>query len=365
MQEQKKSRRRKAPPNTEWHGDTLYGRIRLNGKQKRWSLRTSDVDLARQIIAADIERLKAEVWSPDCSRVRYEDMFASWAERHIGHEVAGLTVKRYAVSLKQLEPFLRGKFKDEIAKALISAIVDGRRAAGVSTATIKRDLGALASVLDYNDAEPNVARDRLKKLKERRDPIVLPEISHIERMIARAPGCLGALVHVAWLTGCRLDELVGAERAKLDHNRRQFTVRGKRNKLRVVDLDFGSAYDVIRKLPIRLGCKWLFWHGDGQPYRNLSSRFAAIVRSEHARAIEEAKKAGLDEADFLPFRFHDMRHRHAVDWLKADRSIYDLQQRLGHTSIRTTEIYLTFLTPEERRVVMFGVQQGSLKESQV
>ena len=68
MREQKKSRRRKAPPNTEWHGDTLYGRIRLKGKLKRWSLRTGDVDLARQVVAADIERLKAEVYSPD-SRV--------------------------------------------------------------------------------------------------------------------------------------------------------------------------------------------------------------------------------------------------------------------------------------------------------
>jgi integrase/recombinase XerD len=342
MGDQKKGRRRKAPPNTEWHGDTLYGRIRFKGKLKRWSLRTSDVDLARQVVVTDIERLKAEVYSCDYSRVRYEDMFASWAERHIAHEVAGLTVKRYAVSLKQLEPFLRGKLKDEIDKALISAIVDARRAAGVSTATIKRDLGALASVLDYNEVEPNVARDRLKKLKERRDPIVLPEVAHIERMIARAPGCLSALVHVAWLTGCRLDELVGAERAKLDHNRRQLTVRGKRNKLRVVDLDFGDAYDVLRKLPVRLGCKWLFWHGDGVPYRNLSSRFAAMVRGEHARAIEEAKKAGLEEADFRPFRFHDMRHRHAVDWLKAGRSIYDLQQRLGKARLKLVEVRYCF-----------------------
>ena len=365
MREPKKSRRRKAPPNTEWRGDTLYGRVRIKGELKRWSLRTGDVELAREIVAADIERLKAEFFNPDYSRVRYEDMFASWAERHIAHEVAGLTVKRYAVSLKQLEPFLRGKFKDEIDKVLISTIVDARRAAGVSTATIKRDLGALASVLDYNEVEPNVARDRLKKLKERRDPIVLPETSHIERMIRRVPGCLGGLVHVAWLTGCRLDELASAERTRLDHNRRQLTVRGKRNKLRVVDLDFGGAYDVIRKLPVRLGCKWLFWHGDGEPYRNLSSRFGTLVRGEHARAIEEAKKAGREEADFRPFRFHDMRHRHAVDWLKAGRSIYDLQQRLGHTSIRTTEIYLTFLTPEEKRAVMFGVQERSQNESQV
>ena len=154
MREPKKSHRRKAPPNTEWHGDTLYGRIRIKGTLKRWSLRTSDVELARQIVAEDIERLKADIFHPSKTRVRYEDMFASWAERHIAHEVSALTVTRYAVSLKQLEPFLRGTFKDEIDKGLISTIVDARRAAGVSTATIKRDLGALASVLDYNEVEP-------------------------------------------------------------------------------------------------------------------------------------------------------------------------------------------------------------------
>ena len=137
------SRRRKAPPNTEWHGDTLYGRIRIKGTLKRWSLRTSDVELARQMVATDIERLKVEVSYPDHTRVRYEDMLASWAERHIAHEVSGLTVTRYGVSLRQLEPFLRGKFKDEIDKGLISTFVDARRAAGVSTATIERDLGAL------------------------------------------------------------------------------------------------------------------------------------------------------------------------------------------------------------------------------
>src|ERR1700722_8491581 len=128
MRQQKKSRRRKAPPNTEWHGDTLYGRIRIKGTLKRWSLRTSDVELARQIVAADIQKLKTELFHPDQTRVRYEDMFSAWAERHIAHEVSALTVTRYAVSLKQLEPFLCGKFKDEIDKGLISIIVDARRA---------------------------------------------------------------------------------------------------------------------------------------------------------------------------------------------------------------------------------------------
>jgi integrase/recombinase XerD len=220
MREPKKSRRRKAPPHTEWHGNTLYGRIRIKGKLKRWSLRTDDVELARVTVAADIETLKAAAFHPDFHRVTYDDVFSAWGERHITHHVSAATVRRYAGSLTVLEPFLRGKFLDEVDRTLISTIVDNRRAGGVETATIRRDLGALASVLDYAEVEPNPARDRLKKLKERRDPIVLPEVAYIERMIRRAPGCMGTLVHVAWLTGCRLDELVGAERVRLDHNRR-------------------------------------------------------------------------------------------------------------------------------------------------
>jgi len=364
MREQKKSRRRKAPPNTEWHGDTLYGRIRIKGKLRRWSLRTGDVELARATVAADIEALKAQVFHA-ANRVRYDDVFAAWAERHITHEVGPATARRYAVSLRQLEPFLRGRFLDEIDKERISEIVDNRRAAGVSTATIRRDLVALGSVLSFADVDDNPALARLKKLKERRDPIVLPETAHIERMIARAPGRLAALVHVAWLTGCRLDELVAAERSKLDHSRRQLTVRGKGNKTRVVDLDFGGAYEILRKLPVRLGCKWLFWHGQGEPYRNLSARFSALVRGQFEAAQLEARAAKHDEPAFRLFRFHDLRHRHAVDWLKAGRSIYDLQQRLGHASIKTTEIYLAFLTPEEARAVKYGVHNESRKESQV
>lgn len=365
MRDPKKSRRRKAPPNTEWHGDTLYGRIRIKGKLKRWSLRTDDVELARLTVAADIEAMKAEAFHPDHHRVKYQDAFSAWGERYIVHQVGPATTVRYTVSLKQLEPFLRGRFLDEIDKSLISTIVDNRRAAGVSTATLRRDLGALASVLDYAEVEPNPARDRLKKLKERRDPIVLPEVAHIERMIRRAPGRLSALVHAAWLTGCRLEELVTAERARLDHPRRQLTVRGKGNKTRVVDLNFGGAYEILRSLPVRLGCKWLFWHGQGEPYRNLSSRFAALVASEYELAQEEARTAGHAEPAFRPFRFHDLRHRHAVDWLKDGRSIYDLQQRLGHASIKMTEAYVAYLTPEEKRAAMYGAHEESLKESQV
>ena len=129
MREPKNSRRRKAPKNTEWRGQILHGRKRFNGKLKRWSLRTGDVELARARVAEDIERLSAAAFYGD-SRVKYRDVVASWAERHILHEVGPLTAQRYAVSLRQIEPLLLELFLDQIDKVKCSEIVDVRRADG-------------------------------------------------------------------------------------------------------------------------------------------------------------------------------------------------------------------------------------------
>lgn len=191
----------------------------------------------------------------------------------------------------------------------------------------------------------------------RRDPIVLPDPAHVERVIARAPGLMAALIRAAWVTGCRQEELVSAPRTGLDHARRELTVIGKGNKLRVIDVEPFGGYEVLRSVPAHVRARTLFWHGNGEPYRNLSSRFAMMVGSVEAKAIEAA---GADGApDFRGFRFHDLRHLHAVEWLRDGRSIYDLQLRLGHKSITTTEGYLKYLTPEQARAVrLAGPRKG-------
>ena len=71
--------------------------------------------------------------------------------------------------------------------------------------------------------------------------------------------------------------------------------------------------------------------------------------------IKFAAAAGIE---FNEFRFHDLRHRHAVDWLRSGRSIYDLQHRLGHSSIKVTEIYLQYLSAEEENKVRRGATVG-------
>jgi integrase/recombinase XerD len=110
--------------------------------------------------------------------------------------------------------------------------------------------------------------------------------------------------------GCRIDELVTAKRSQLDHTRRQLTVIGKRNKLRVIDLD-GWGYDeVFRRLPAKLGKPSLFWHHNGEPYKTASGQFKRLVKSVDRQAQKQARETPEQAHSFRAFRFHDLRHRH-------------------------------------------------------
>ena len=213
-------RKREAPENCYWRGDVLWGRIKVQGEEHRWSLRTGDAAVALRRVRTRRDELEAAAHYGE-NRRRYDQAFADWT-LHIVTQVGPRTAKRYGVSLKQIEGFLRPLFVDEVSRETISNIVRARRDAGVSTATIRRDLVALSSVIGFSidegwRSDGNPALERLGRLIERRDPIVLPGPADVEKVIARAPGNFKHLIRAAWLTGCRQEELATVERRRLDH----------------------------------------------------------------------------------------------------------------------------------------------------
>jgi len=373
------SKQPKAPKGCYWREGTLWGRIQAGGRDYRWSLRTDDPKVARNRRQIERDRVIASHHYGDHRRTLSEAVEA-WG-KFIVNEIGKKTLTRYLSSLAVLQPHLEGLYLDEIDKKLIGSIVESRQTPyvpkgkkhpiTVKTATIKRDLTALSSVFDFCiDQEwlsTNPAMDWLKpghrksRLRERRDPIVLPEGAHIEMVIANAPGRFADLIRAAVLTGARLDELAKAVRRHFDSERKQLSIIGKGNKMRVIALedagdDFG--FRLLSNLPANIETKALFWHrppkgkrqaGEpaARPYSQVSSNFRRIV-------AVTAKQAQKQAQDFRPFTFHHLRHYHAVQWLKSGRSIYVLQQRLGHTSVKTTEMYLAYLTADEKHLVMFG-----------
>lgn len=127
-----------------------------------------------------------------------------WAKA-AGDDTKASTIKRYLVSLGQVRGIMDGLYVDEINSRTISRIA---RRAGVSNVTRRRDLTAVSVVLRWCAAhewrEDNPARAwDLSIVRERRDPIVLPEPADIDRVVAAAPGNFARLIRFAQYIGMR------------------------------------------------------------------------------------------------------------------------------------------------------------------
>jgi integrase/recombinase XerD len=138
---------RKAPPGCFWRGPVLWAKIKHEGREQRISLRTDDPRLARQRYAAEKTRIVNDTFGIEAKRT-VEEVGIDWA-KWIERQVGGQTVKRYKVSLKALKRHLMGVPICEINPKLIAGIIRSRQADGVSNATIKRDLGALSSIVNF------------------------------------------------------------------------------------------------------------------------------------------------------------------------------------------------------------------------
>lgn len=328
-------------PNLYTRGGVYWLRATIRGVERRESLRTRDVATARRLRDKRLEEIAAARWRGE--RIRsWREAVTAWAEHEAG-QIAASTAKRYAISLAMIEPFLVSHSIDKIDGAVIVTLMSARRRAGVTPATVRRDLTAISRVLDYAEAmgwrEGNPTLSKRRLLRERRDPIVLPFNADIEGVIAAASARFGALIRAAWLTGCRQDELVRATWRGFDGRAGTLEVVGKGNKRRTLALS-AKATAHISAQPATLGSGLIFCREGGDVFKEAASDFTHVRRGVEARAKKEKR-------DFKRFRFHDLRHLFAVEALRGGISIYALSKHLGHTSVKTTEIYLQFLTPEE------------------
>jgi len=146
-------------------------------------------------------------------------------------------------------------------------------------------------------------------------------------------------------TGMRVEELVGTKLEDVDTVKGEIHLHASRTKSRqyrdVIIPQSMIPYleEWIRSLPE--GSMWLFPGRD--PTKHISQRWVRMVIDK------AAKKAGIQRPyatskDGRPMKIvspHTMRHMHAVHALDRGVPLNDLQQQLGHQSVRTTSIYLT------------------------
>lgn len=361
------------PANTYWRGDVIWGRCKLDRQEYRGSLSTSDPRQARRLfeewragLIAELEKAATEAARVASAPERHSFMKAvvKWEAEVLDEAVKPQVKRRYMTSITCLDPHFRDMDVEDITTKTIAAYISRRKdgslgvgKARVTNATIRRDLTALSRLLSaciaWGWISSNPAREFDRSIiRERRDPIVLPNDADVERVIAHAPKPMQPLIRLLDATGMRENEAVMLERLDIDWTARQIRLnKTKTSRPRVLSwvTPGGDAGPILEGAVPRLRVPHLFPNREGAPYAQFASNFAKAVRD----AVRSAEEEGVP---FRRFRAHDLRHRFAVRALQNGWSIYALSKHLGHTSVKTTEIYLDHLPAEQQDVVM-GVAQ--------
>lgn len=336
-----------------------WARFKVRGVEYRHSLRTRSKAVAERRLKALKEHVEETAYFGASDPVLWESAVVSWAQSWARLGVKPRTGARYAQSLIVVRQWLDGKPVHAIDNVLLKQIVSARAKHGITNATIRRDITAISSVLghccDEGWIEENPAHmmDR-SRFKERKANIILPRPESIAQVLAEG-GRLLDMAELSKETGMRQEEIASLEHDRLDRKRMTATLEDtKGNVVRVVPLT-AHAVAIIDRQPRHFREKWVFWHDNGERFQNVDSSFYALVK----RVARKAAQAGRE---FKRFRFHDLRHFFAVMYLKERRGgLYDLQQVLGHKSVKTTEGYLDHLTPEEKWAAIHGVSQNTVQ----
>lgn len=241
-------------------------------------------------------------------------------------------------------PHFQDLFWDQADKAELQRFVDARRAAGASNATINRALTVVSQIAEAVKDRPgwpeiNPVRQLSRKgRKEKPWVYVRPAPADVTAYFARMRGTFGDVCRFALLTGARLDEI-----AQLHHSQvaagRATLLDTKSHLPRTIPLQ-GEAWEIAERQPRLQRSPHLFNTRNGGPYKRITEMWREVV-------TRAQKMAQRDGQRLTPMRFHDLRHEYAIRYLEAGGSLYVLQKLLGHGSIRQTERYLAYLTPEQ------------------
>lgn len=155
-----------------------------------------------------------------------------------------------------------------------------------------------------------------------------------------------AILETLYSTGLRVSELCSLSREQVDLKRREFMVRGKGSKPRIVFLSKKAAEiigDYLKKRDDHM--KPLFLNNlKGDIFDEERRRLTTVSIENIVRKY--ALKAGIIKK-VTP---HTLRHSYATELLINGADIRSVQEMLGHSSITTTQIY-THVTDKKLREI--------------
>lgn len=156
-----------------------------------------------------------------------------------------------------------------------------------------------------------------------------------------------AMLHLCFAAGLRVSELVGALMENLSMRRPpSILINGKGRKERCLPLWKETASDLRAWLAVRGNVcgPELFVNAEGQPMTRAGFEY---ILAKHTQAAAKVCPS-LHGRSVSP---HQLRHSCALTMLQATRDIRKVALWLGHSDVRTTEVYLRMDASEKLEAI--------------
>ncbi len=157
-----------------------------------------------------------------------------------------------------------------------------------------------------------------------------------------------AILEVLFSTGLRVSELTSLDRDKINLEKREFGIKGKGGRVRVVFLSRRASDWIKKYLAARDDhFKPLFIRHKGKIDPTTPDEKMRLSDRSVQRLVKKYVKKVKLPVDATP---HSIRHSYATDLLMAGADLRSVQEMLGHKNVSTTQIY-THVTNKQLRDV--------------
>lgn len=259
-------------------------------------------------------------------------------------ELNDKTIKAYRIDLKQYFNYLN---TDEPQKQDIEGYIINLHKI-YKQKTVKRKLASIKAFYNYLEEEEYINENPFRKIRVKfKEAVVLPKIimrEEIETLLNHMYDCRAvkkkyrywlrdmAVIETFFATGARVYEISNIEKDCIDLKSGLLCIKGKGNKERYVQIGNLKVLELLQK-----------YYAANQDDINHSGYF--FVNGRAGRFTEQSIRIMLrkySEEAGISRRItpHMFRHSFATFLIEEGVDISCVQQILGHSSIKTTQIYI-------------------------
>jgi len=290
--------------------------------------------------------------------MRLEDKLAAYLEYcEYRKELDRKTLKAYRIDLRQYFEYI---CVDEPDKEKIEEYVTHLHKS-YKQKTVKRKIASIKAFYNYLEETEIIAESPFRKIKVKfKETVTLPRIiprEEIEKLLNHMYQCLNendkasrkfmlrdvAVIEVFFATGARVYEISNIRDDSINLNTGLIRLMGKGGKERYVQISNTSILEVLKK-----------YYDENEQSIKKSGYF--FVNNRESRYTEQSirlmlkkytKQAGI-EKNITP---HMFRHSFATYLIEEGVDVSCVQQILGHSSIKTTQIYIHIAAKKQAEIL--------------